>query len=265
MDVITSSQNNLIKEIKSLDKRKYRDEKGLFIAEGIRFVGEALEESADISYIVVSEKLPDIKGGIEILKDIEAQGIKYYRTTEKIFKDISNTESPQGILAVIKAKKLDFEDIVQEHNKIIILEGLQDPGNMGTIIRTADAAGMTGIIISEGCVDIYNPKVLRSTMGSVFHLPVYQCKDIVNTLKLIKTRGIKIYATHLKGNQSCHDLKMDGDVAIIIGNEANGINDETAGLADVLVRIPMPGKAESLNASVAAGILMYEVVRTGRY
>lgn len=132
---------------------------------------------------------------------------------------------------------------------------------MGTIIRTADAAGMTGVIVSKGCVDVYNPKVLRSTMGSIFHIPICQSQDIFETMDRMKKRGIKICAAHLEGSCDYFDLEYKNNIAIVIGNEANGISEEVKNFADILVRIPMPGRAESLNASVAAGILMYEILR----
>lgn len=144
---------------------------------------------------------------------------------------------------------------------IVILDSIQDPGNMGTIIRTADAAGFRGIIISKGCVDPYNPKVLRTTMGSIFHIPLHLCDNLKKTLTEIKASNIRIYATHLKGSKNYYETDMTGNVAIIIGNEANGISNESQLMADELIRIPMPGKAESLNASVAAGLLMYESLR----
>lgn len=132
---------------------------------------------------------------------------------------------------------------------------------MGTIIRTADAAGFTGIIVSQGCVDVYNPKVLRSTMGSIFHIPLFFSDNLGETIQILKSKGTKIYAAHLKGTSNYFQLDMHNDTAIIIGNESKGISAEIAALADELVKIPMIGKAESLNASVAAALLMYESVR----
>jgi TrmH family RNA methyltransferase len=258
---ITSSQNPLIKEIKSLNSRKNRSKKGLFIIEGIKFFIEALNEEEKIIRIFMSEQFLSTSESKEILVKAAARNIKTYMLPDRLFKGISDTESPQGILAVIKAKHHNINQLPAEGNLLIILEALQDPGNMGTIIRTADAAGFTGIVVSQGCVDIYNPKVLRSTMGSVFHIPLFFTNNLGETIQTLKSKGIKIYGTHLKGASNYFELDMRSDIAIVIGNESKGISDETAALADALVKIPMIGKAESLNASIAAGLLMYESVR----
>lgn len=261
MQLITSSQNTIVKELKSLKTKRTRDEKGLFFIEGIRFMEEALKENAEIDKIFISDKLGDINGGSEILKRVNDESYTIYSLPDKLFKEVSDTESPQGILATIRFRKMSTDEIQADGRFYIILDSLQDPGNMGTIIRTADAAGVSGIIISKGCVDIYNPKVLRSTMGSVFHIPLYHSEDLINPITKLKKSGFKIYAAHLMGSANYFEEDMRGQSAIIIGNEANGISDEIAEQADVLVKIPMPGRAESLNASVAASLLMYEVVR----
>ncbi len=258
MDIITSNQNLLIKEIKGLELRKNREEKGLFIAEGLRFVEESVKEKALIDKIVVSNTFLEGKSAMDRIRNM---GLPCYVVSDKIFKEISDTQTPQGILAVIKKKDALIGDIIKSSNKIVMLESLQDPGNMGTIIRTADAAGMTGIILSKGCVDVYNRKVLRSTMGSIFHLPIHRTDDFIGTIKELKAKGIKVYASHLEGSINYYDIDECQNTAVIIGNEANGISDEAAMAADCLIKIPMPGKAESLNASVAAGILMYEILR----
>jgi len=261
MDFITSNHNLLIKEIKGLEIRKNREEKGLFIAEGLRFVEESVKEKALIDKIVVSNAFLEGKSGMDVMDRIHNIGLPCYVVSDKIFKEISDTRTPQGILAVIKKKDALIGDIIKSNNKIVMLESLQDPGNMGTIIRTADAAGMTGVVLSKGCVDVYNRKVLRSTMGSIFHLPIHRTDDFIGAINELKAKGIKVYASHLDGNINYYDINDYNNIAVIIGNEANGISDEAAMAADCLIRIPMPGRAESLNASVAAGILMYEVLR----
>lgn len=259
--LITSNQNPAVKEIKSLKNKKYREEKGQYFIEGIRFVEEALKEKAVINSIVVSENLNNVKGGEEILEKVKGLKVPVYTVRDKIFKDISDTENPQGIMAVVKMTASSLEEILRKGSLIIVMDAIQDPGNMGTIIRTADAAGVTGIIVSKGCVDTYNPKVLRSTMGSIFHVNIHNTEDLSETINKIKERGITVLAAHLQGEANYFEQDMKRDCAIIIGNEANGISDDAAQQADVLVKIPMPGKSESLNASVAAGLLMYEAVR----
>ncbi|HHV29411.1 23S rRNA (guanosine(2251)-2'-O)-methyltransferase RlmB [Acetivibrio mesophilus] len=261
MNYISSAQNPVIREVKALKQKKYREEKGMFFIEGIRFVEEALKEGVQIHKILVSDKLADTTSGSEILEKVNNGGYSVFELPHKLFVEVSDTQNPQGILAVLDIKDYNIEDIWDNKNFFIILDSIQDPGNMGTIIRTADAAGATGVIVSKGCVDVYNPKVLRSTMGSVFHVPICLSEDIFKVMDSMKKRGVKICASHLEGNCDYFELGYKKDIAIIIGNEANGISEEVKNYADVLVRIPMPGRAESLNASVAAGILMYEVLR----
>jgi len=180
---------------------------------------------------------------------------------DKLFNEISDTETPQGVLSVARMKKYSIDEVMYPDGLFIILDSVQDPGNMGTIIRTADAAGFTAVIALEGCVDVYNPKVLRSTMGSVFHIPVIQDGSPETSFSKLKSHGVKIYAAHLKGTVNYFELDVRRSAAFVIGNESKGISDRVASLADELVRIPMIGQAESLNASVAASLLMYESVR----
>ncbi len=261
MQTITSNQNPVIKEVKSLKQKKAREEKCLFFIEGIRFVEEAIKEKANIGKIFISDRLEQAKGGKEILSMAAAENYPVYSMQDKLFSELSDTENPQGILATVRYVHKKPEEVLEKGNFFIILDALQDPGNMGTIIRTADAAGVSGIFISKGCVDVYNPKVLRSTMGSIFHIPIGFSENLKDTMAALKEKGIKIYAAHLQGQANYFEVTMSQGSAVIIGNEANGISDEIANQADALVKIPMPGRAESLNASVAASLLMYEVVR----
>lgn len=238
---IQSDKNKIIKEINSLKARKNRERLRLFVLEGERLVQEAGDS---LRYVVVSE---GYKGNI-----------KYdYIVSHSLFRKISDTVNPQGVLAVCSIKENKFENNVKDP-LYILLENIQDPGNMGTIIRTADAAGADGVFLSKGCVDVYNPKVVRSAMGSIFHLPVYTDVDLCRLLSEINVVSI---AAHLKGAKTPYDINMQTGAAIIIGNEGNGISSELAQRADHLVKIPMPGKAESMNAGIAAAIMIYEALR----
>lgn len=238
---IQSDKNKIIKEINSLKLRKNREKLKLFILEGDKLIKEA-EDS--ISYIVTSESY---RGNIE----------SDYTVSDSLFQKISDTVNPQGVLAVCHIRENKFKN--NDKNPLyILLENIQDPGNMGTIIRTADAAGADGVFLSKGCVDIYNPKVVRSTMGSIFHLPVYTDVDLTKLLSEINVTSV---AAHLKGVKTPYDIDMKKGAAIIIGNEGSGISDELSAKADNLVKIPMPGKAESMNAGVAAAIMIYEALR----
>jgi len=261
MILISSNRNPLIKEVKSLKNKKDRDEKGLFFVEGCRIVEEALNGNSDIAYTIVSEEFNLGGGNGSFNKKLEGLGCNNYIVPGRLFREIAETETPQGILAVIRLKRQSLIDEAIKDGLYAILDMIRDPGNMGSIIRTADAAGFTGIAVTKGCVDVYNPKVLRSTMGSLFHIPIYHCDCAIDAIKLFKLKGIKIYSSHLTADCSIYEADMTTPLALIIGSEAGGVSGAAVLQADMLVRIPMAGKAESLNASVAAGIIMYEAVR----
>ena len=249
--LIESSQNRIIKQINSLKAKKERDKTGLFVLEGERLVSE-IPPDWQIEYVVVCE---DYNGSIENYDNV-------YIVKKDIFNKISDTVNPQGILAVCRILHRDIDCAFEDKNGLyVILDRIMDPGNMGTIIRTADAGGVSGIFLSKGCVDLYNPKVIRSTMGSIFHLPIYVDVDIEELLNKCRENNITTVATHLKGDKMPYEIDMKKSCAILIGNEANGLPDEVSNRADKLVKIPMPGKAESMNAAIAGSILIYEAVR----
>ena len=181
--------------------------------------------------------------------------------TEKVFSGITDVTNPQGILAVIE-KNTDINEIDYNQNLFLVLDNIQDPGNVGTILRTADSINLKQIIVSKGTADCYNPKVVRSTMGAIFRVKVIECEDLKKVVKEMKKRKIKVYATDLQTDKSIYDVDYKKS-AIVIGNEANGVSKELLEIADEKIRIPMIGKTESLNAAVATGIILYEVVRKG--
>ncbi len=194
--------------------------------------------------------------------DIYENSAKVYILSDKIFKKISDTETPQGALVVCKKLKYNIEEILNKNNPfILLLEEISNPGNLGTVIRTADSAGVDAIILSKNCVDIYNKKVLRSTAGSIFNVPIIQNQDLIEIVKFFNEKGIKTIAGHLKGNNNLYKLDLTNGCVIAIGNEAKGLSDELSSIILYKVKIPIIGKAESLNASVATAILLYEVVR----
>lgn len=268
--MITSTANAQVKElIKFIKKRRSRDEAGVFLVEGPRMVQELIGEKKsqeEIDRICLSESY--VKKNEKEVEDIRRK----YRTevfSDAVFAHVSDTKTPQGIMAVVRQKKYDLENILGtgENKKaphILVLDNLQDPGNMGTIFRTAEAAGATGIIMSSDCVDIYNPKVIRSTMGAIFRLPFLYVDDLPGTIAGLKKKEIRVYAAHLAGKNSYDRESYTGGCAFLIGNEGNGLRDEVAECADCRIRIPMEGRAESLNAAVAAAVLMFEVSRQRR-
>ena len=179
--------------------------------------------------------------------------------TEKVFSGITDVTNPQGILAVI-GKNTDINEIDYNQNLFLVLDNIQDPGNMGTILRTADSVNLKQIIVAKGTADCYNPKVVRSTMGAIFRVKVIECEDLKKVLKEMKKRKIKVYATDLQTDKSIYDVDYQKS-AIIIGNEANGVSRDILELADEKIKIPMIGKTESLNAAVATGIILYEAIK----
>lgn len=261
MITITSSSNPTIKEIKSLHRKKDRWMSKLYIVEGIKMVGEIVDNNYEAKYLIYTEKLFELKGGTELFNRI-----KHYKNLinvpEKIYREITKVETPQGIMAVLPFRETYLSDIFKKSNPfIILLDRVQDPGNLGTIIRTADAFGVDGIIISEGSVDVYNPKVVRATMGSIFRVSLFHVKDNLNTVRELKNKGIKIYSTSLQAEKFIQEADFKVPSLLIIGNESKGVSDELLNMADSLIKIPMVGEAESLNAAVASSIVMYEVMR----
>lgn len=248
--IIESNQNKIIKEVNSLKAKKERDKTGLFILEGKRLV-EEIPNCWEIKYLLKAESYSD---------EINFENV--YTVKDSLFEKISETVNPQGILAVCHIKEFDVTNVDYSNSPFfVVLENVTDPGNMGTLIRTADAAGADGIFLSKGCVDIYNPKVIRATMGSIFHLPIYRNLNLMNLMEDFKNNNVKTLAAHLKGTSTPYKVDMTTACAVIIGNEANGLSDEISEMASDLVKIPMPGKAESMNAGIAGGILIYEAVR----
>ena len=246
--IITSKDNEIIKNIKKLKEKKYR--LNSYIVEGIKMVKEAINENQEIALIAIRE---DFK------IDFDTKNIKTVTISNKIFNDISDVKTPQGILAVIKKNQNNQIETNQEY--ILALDSLQDPGNMGTIIRTADSANINQIIINKTTVDPYSPKVIRSTMGAIYRTNIIEVEDLKTTLKEIQSKGFQIITTDLKATQSIYDINYNNKTVVVIGNEANGVSQEILQTADKKVIIPMLGKTESLNASIAASIMIYEYVR----
>ena len=279
MEIISSKDNKKIKYIRGLmEKGSIRKKNRQFVVEGIKLVDEALKYG-DVSEIVITESLyaEIVSGDLSdnaLLAENGKNVIKYVENSrstivvlDAVFDSVSETITPQGVLAVVgmpcyRLLDEDYLDKIYSKTgkiKLLILEDTSDPGNLGTIMRTAEAAGVTGVIMTKGTVDIFNPKVVRSTMGSIFRLPFAYVEDLKEVIKELKKSGISFYAAHLKGEKSYKAIQYSDRSAILIGNEAKGLSDEVADLADTYVLIPMQGKVESLNAAVAAALMMYEV------
>ena len=258
MQLITSKDNEIIKNIKKLKDKKYRNEQKEYIIEGIKLIEEAIEENAKIKMIIVCEGCVE-EGSIEqkLLYQIAKYNCIY--VSEKIFASITDVKTPQGMLAVIEMENSE-EKIKYDEDIIFVLDGIQDPGNLGTILRTIDSVGLTQVIVSKDTVDAYNPKVVRSTMGAIFRVRVIESQDLVRTMRNIKKHKYEIIATSLDTNNSIYDIDYNKNV-IVIGNEANGVSKAILEIADEKTKIPMLGKTESLNAAVATSVIAYEYVR----
>lgn len=261
MQKIRSKNNPIVKEIKSLDVKKYRWKNKLFIIEGIKLIQEALDSKVKFKYIVFSESLLKTKFGQELLNCLNVYN-KVIEVDDNTFSYLSDTNNPQGVLGVVEFKLSDYRELInQEDIRLVYLDSLMDPGNLGTVIRSADAFNFHGIIMGEGSVDPYNPKVVRATMGSLFRVPLYFDDGEFNVLKDLRSNNFKIHTTHLKGSIANHTIKYNGNYIIVIGNESLGVSEEIIEISDTLIKIPIPGGAESLNASVASSILMYEAAK----
>ena len=257
--MITSASNARVKNVIQLNqKAKVRREQGLFVAEGKKMF---LEAPADwISEVYVSESLSADKEIMERAEKFFCEIVK-----DSVFRQMCDTKTPQGILTVLKLPVWTEEDVLGgDAPLVMVLEDLQDPGNAGTILRTGEGAGVKGVLLTKTCVDITNPKVIRSTMGSIYRIPFLYVEDVVSLKKKLADRGIRTFAAHLKGENSYDREDYRGGTAFFIGNEGRGLTDSAAETADCLIRIPMCGKVESLNAAMAAGILMYEASRQRR-
>ena len=256
--MITSVSNGRVKKVVALNqKAKERRQEKLYIVEGIKMFLEAPVE--EIVEVYVADSFCSAEC------DEKLKQLNYEVVSAEVFRKMSDTMTPQGILCVLRMKEYTVEQLLQKDKPLImILEDLQDPGNLGTIMRTGEGAGIDGVILSRESADIYNPKTIRSTMGSIYRVPFVYVSSIKDTVTELKRRGVNVYAAHLSGKKWYDETDYTCGSAFMIGNEGNGLKAETAELADTYIKIPMEGKVESLNAAMASGILMYEASRQRR-
>ncbi len=297
MELITSVNNQRVKEVANLKQKKYRTESGTFFAEGLRAVQEAVQyadvtelfyteaeagrldvvlEAAESVTADTKEKSENKKNannnnaGTSKKRNEAANGIRMYQVDEKVMAKLSDTKAPQGVLAVIRTPEQNLRQLrpgtASDNNApVIILDRVQDPGNLGTIIRTADAVGALGLILLEGCVDAYSPKVVRASMGSLFHLPVVQDVTAEEALTWCYRNGYEPAATALKNAQNVYKADISKKMAFLFGNEANGVAEELQAAAETRLFIPMAGLAESMNVAMAAGIILFEGLRQRKF
>lgn len=253
MKIIRSKDNSTYKLAVKLTKRKFRDDTGMYLLEGVKPVLDAINGNQRVEYIFVEEG-----SGQGIIGFPESRIIAL---DKKLFAEIADTNTSQGMIAMVQQQPSGddrLEQLLQDKGRLIVLDRIQDPGNMGTMIRTAEAAGMAGVILMKGCVDPYSPKVVRAAAGSLFRIPVVQKVSETLLFAGAKAAGRKMFVTALEDAIDYSDGEYDDKSIIVIGNEGQGVSDNFKDAADFKIKIPMEGAIESLNAAVAAGILMYE-------
>ena len=252
--MITSSSNSQVKNVINLLKKSgERKRRGLFVIEGIRMFTEIPKDR--IVKVYASESFAHANETI-------LKGFDYELVSDRVYEQMSDTKTPQGIMALVEMLSYTLDDIIRGETPVIaMLENIQDPGNLGTIIRSAEGAGATGLIMSADTVDIYNPKTIRSTMGALFRMPFIYVDDMVDTARQLREKNICLVAAHLKGENNYYSENLSVPMALMIGNEGNGLTDRLTNEADLLVKIPMEGGLESLNAAVSTAVILYEAYR----
>ncbi|MDH4617678.1 RNA methyltransferase [Brevibacillus sp. AY1] len=263
---ITSVQNPLVKRLHALLDRKGREGSGSFLIEGAHLVEEALHSGAEITTILYDSER-EMDAACRRTLENSAHSMQVIAATGAVLAKLSETKSPQGIVAVVKKSRLKWEEWLDQQIQscedllLLYLDEIQDPGNLGTILRTAEAAGVNGVVLGKGSVDLYNGKVVRATMGALFRLPVFT-RSLPQTAEEWRSQGGRVLISSLSERSRSYDqVDYCGKTAIVIGNEGRGVSPEMVALADLQVHIPIYGQAESLNAAVAAGLFMYEARR----
>ena len=255
---LTGLQNPVVKAAAELKQKKYRTQNGLYLAEGLRTAEEAVAYKAVETLFYVAT---DDDRTMRLLEDAAMQNIKLVCVNENVMKKIADTETPQGIIAVCKMRQPKLENLLASGKMLLVLDRVGDPGNIGTMLRTADAAGIGGLVLLKGCADIYAPKTVRSSMGSLFHIPVLSGVSEQEFVSAAKKAGYDLLVTCLDGADNLYKADLNGRIAFVMGNEAGGVSETLLEKADKRVYIPMAGRAESLNVAMAAGIVMFEALR----
>lgn len=258
--MITSTANQRVKQVVQWQtKARERKKDNVFLAEGIKMYEEAPEAAVREVYII-EETLQKMQADELLRAKLERTG--YETVSLEVFQKMSDTQTPQGILTVLERPVYSMEEILKTENPLLVLlEDLQDPGNLGTILRTGEGAGVTAVIMTKNTVDIYNPKTIRATMGSIYRVPFLYVDSMEDTLVSLHNTGIKTYAAHLQGETYYDSFSFTEGTAFLIGNEGNGLKKSTADMASSYLKIPMEGQVESLNAAIATSLLMYEAHR----
>lgn len=255
---ITGLQNPVVKAAAELKQKKYRQQQGLFLAEGLRTVEEAVRYGnvKSVFYTAIEDDRTR-----SVLEEAASKQVQLICVSEAVLKKIADTETPQGVIAVCETGKAGLEELLATGKMLLVLDRVGDPGNIGTMLRTADAAGLGGLVLLKGSADIYAPKTVRASMGSLFHLPVVSGVSETEFVSSARKAGYELLVTSLDGADNLYKADLRGRLAFVMGNEANGVTDSLLEAADKRVFIPMQGRAESLNVAMAAGVVMFEALR----
>ena len=267
-DLLAMLSKEKLKELAKLKTKKGRKTQGKFLIEGLHLCEEMANSNWETESVLFTSSFRELLGGKKLLQKFQRKNVKTIPVKNEVVKKLSDTVTPQGIIGVVKIKNFSLDKVWPKgFNIILALDAIRDPGNVGTLIRTADAFGIDGVMLSCDSAELYNPKVVRSTMGSIFHLPISDDVDLEKTIPGLKRWNFKIFGTDAKEGEDLDKLDYFGPmgpaekICLLIGSEAKGLNKKLLNLSDAIIRIPTYGKAESLNASVAGGILLYEITR----
>ena len=250
-----------LKKITALKNKKTRDKQNLFLIEGFRLCEEAIQSDFQVHNLFVNPEAVSSANYEKLIQQASQKGIKITEIDNADVKQLADTFHSQGIFAIIEQRSLPFESWLSESIQfLVIIDAGQDPGNIGTIIRTCDWFGIDAVVLSKGSVDLYNPKLIRSTMGSIFHLPVFENVDLTTTLPLLKKKGFTVYGADVQGNVYFHQVSYKPPLAVILGNENKGIDRKLFQHIDYAIKIPSYGKAESLNLALAGAVIISRIV-----
>jgi TrmH family RNA methyltransferase len=255
---IMSVQNTRVKDWAQLLERRGREKQGKYVIEGYHLIEEALKAGAQVEVILF---LAEKGSPAELVTLAGDRAVEWVGVSAAVLAKCSDAQTPQGVVAIVARPQVGMDKLLAgEHDLVVVLDGVQDPGNLGTIIRSADAVGAKAVVLGRGTVDLFNPKTIRSTMGSMYHLPIVEA-DLGELLPRARERGVRLVTTSLQAQGSCYDTDLRQPSWLIFGNEAKGVSPEVAAQSDVQVIIPMQGKAESLNVAMAATVLLFEAAR----
>lgn len=262
-EIITSQHNKFIKLAASLKLKKYRDELGLFIVEGVRLVEEAAHSNWLVETCIYTSEALEQERVQKIITDLKSKNCRMIQVPIIIYDKITDTKEPQGIMAIVQKQAYQLSDVLASEEKpfFVVLDELQDPGNVGTIIRTAAAAGCTGVMLTKGCTDVFASKVVRASMGSIFHVPIFEGLSISDVISSFAQHEIDILATSLESSNVYFKVDFNKSIAVIFGNEGNGVSRKLLEHARDRLYIPLLGHVESLNVAASAAVILYEVVR----